>query len=72
MALPQEKNWQWMGVLSPLHPESLRQSLDWALQTFYQHPHDFAQMRSNAMRADRTWDKAASLYERLFAPSSAI
>ena len=32
----------------------------------YQNPHDFAQMRGNAMRADRTWDKV-SLYEKLFA-----
>lgn len=51
---------------APLHPEHLRQSLDWALQTFYHHPSDFAQLRKNAMCADRTWGKAALLYEKLF------
>ena len=51
----------------PLHPDVLRQSLGWALQTFYQHPQDFQQLRYNAMKTDRSWNQAAKLYEKVFA-----
>ena len=52
---------------APLHPDALRQSLEWALHTFYHYPDDFHQIRQNAMSVDRSWSKAAELYERVFA-----
>jgi starch synthase len=51
----------------PLHTDAFRQSLGWALQTFYHNPKDFQTLRTNAMTEDRGWDRAAALYEKLFA-----
>ncbi len=43
------------------------QAIGWALHTFHGHKDAWRQIQQNGMRRDSGWDRAATLYERLYA-----
>ena len=49
-----------------LTPESLADTIGWALATWYQRPAHVAAMRARAMRQDFSWERAASDYRDLY------
>ena len=53
-------------VLNDLTPESLADTIGWALATWYQRPAHVAAMRARAMRQDFSWARAASAYRDLY------
>jgi starch synthase len=53
-------------VLHDLNPESLADTVGWALATWYDRPHHIAMLRRRAMTRDFSWDRAAREYERLY------
>jgi starch synthase len=46
---------------------SLRDAIYRALQLFYDHPTDFARLRTNAMAQDFSWKTSAQSYEQTYA-----
>jgi len=53
-------------VLHDLTPDSLGDTIGWALATWYQRPAHVAAMRVRAMRQDFSWERAASAYGELY------
>jgi starch synthase len=53
-------------VLHDLTPDSLADTIGWALATWYGHPARIEELRRRAMRQDFSWDRAASAYEQLY------
>jgi starch synthase len=53
-------------VFADLHPESLANTIGWAVSTWFDRPAHIEIMRDRAMRQDFSWDRAASLYEDLY------
>jgi starch synthase len=53
-------------VFSDLHPESLANTIGWAVSTWFDRPHHIDTMRDRAMRQDFSWERAARLYEQLY------
>jgi starch synthase len=53
-------------VFSDLHPESLANTIGWAVSTWFDRPHHIDTMRDRAMRQDFSWERAARLYDDLY------
>jgi starch synthase len=53
-------------VFQDLHPESLANTIGWAVSTWFDRPHHIQTMRDRAMKQDFSWDRAASAYEDLY------
>jgi starch synthase len=53
-------------VFRDLHPQSLADTIGWALSTWYDRPHHIDVMRRRAMAQDFSWARAAREYERLY------
>jgi starch synthase len=53
-------------VFHDLNVESLRNTVGWALSTYYDRPAHILAMRRHAMRQDWSWDRAAAAYESLY------
>ncbi|MGM0461029.1 MAG: glycogen synthase GlgA [Fibrobacterota bacterium] len=48
-------------------PQAVLGTIEWALDTWYTHPEDFAHLRKNAMEKDFSWDIATNNYLELYA-----
>jgi starch synthase len=53
-------------VLGDLTPDSLYDTIGWALSTWFDRPEHLTAMRRRAMARDFSWDASAAAYERLF------
>ena len=53
-------------VFHDLDPDSLADTIGWAVSTWYDRPAHIDAMRRRAMREDHSWDRAAREYERLY------
>ncbi len=53
-------------VFGDLNPDSLANTVGWALSTFHDRPQHIAQMRRRAMEQDFSWERAAAEYENLY------
>jgi starch synthase len=53
-------------MFADLTPDSLANTVGWALSTFHDRPQHIAQMRRRAMEQDFSWDRAAAEYEQLY------
>lgn len=53
-------------LFSDLAPESLANTIGWALSTWFDRPAHIAAMRRRGMAQDFSWDRAAEAYERLY------
>ena len=47
--------------------EAFAEAVGWAVGTYRDHPDTFRRLQARAMREDHSWDRAAALYERVFA-----
>jgi starch synthase len=53
-------------VFGDLTPGALRDTVGWAVSTWYDRPHHIERMQRRGMEKDFSWDHAAALYERLY------
>jgi starch synthase len=53
-------------VFHDLRPDSLADTIGWAVSTWYDRPAHIALMRQRAMAEDHSWDRAAREYEQLY------
>ena len=53
-------------VLWDLYPESLANTIRWAVETAKKHPKDILRMRQNGMRTDFSWEHTAKLYRKMY------
>jgi starch synthase len=53
-------------LFDDLDPDSLADTIGWALSTFYDRPRHIEAMRERAMAQDFSWARAAARYERLY------
>jgi hypothetical protein len=53
-------------VFHDLRPDSLADTIGWAVSTWYNHPAHIEQMRRRAMAEDHSWDRAAREYVQLY------
>ena len=53
-------------VFQDLHPDSLADTVGWALSTWYARPHHITRMRRRAMADDFSWERAARAYQDLY------
>src|SRR5262249_16243821 len=53
-------------VFHDLRPDSLADTIGWAISTWYDRPHHLEVMRRRAMKADHSWPLAAREYGRLY------
>ena len=53
-------------VLWDLYPESLAETIRWAIGIWKKHPKDILQMRKNGMMTDFSWDHTADLYRKMY------
>ncbi len=53
-------------MFGDLSPDSLANTIGWALSTYFDRPHHIQSMRRRAMEQDFSWDAAAEAYERLY------
>jgi starch synthase len=53
-------------VFNDLHPESLANTIGWAVSTWFDRPKHIQIMRDRAMRQDFSWDRAARAYQDLY------
>jgi starch synthase len=53
-------------VFRDLDPDSVANTIGWALSTYYDRKHHIEAMRRRAMVQDFSWDHAAADYERLY------
>ena len=53
-------------VFHDLSPDSLANTVGWAVSTWYDRPAHIERLRQNAMRQDFSWDRAAREYEQLY------
>jgi len=53
-------------VFSTISSGALRDTIGWALDTWYNHPEHIAKMRKQAMAQDFSWEKAVPEYEQVY------
>jgi starch synthase len=53
-------------VFHDLRPESLADTIGWAVSTWYECPAHIERMRRRAMAQDHSWDRSARQYEELY------
>lgn len=53
-------------VFGDLTPDSIANTMGWALSTFFDRPKHIQAMRKRAMAQDFSWERAAGEYERLY------
>ena len=53
-------------VLNDLRPDSLADTVGWAVSTFFQRPKHIKAMRQRAMKQDNSWQRAALAYHQLY------
>lgn len=53
-------------VLNLLTPESIYNTVDWAVNTWFKHPEHIAKMRKRGMAKDFTWDTSAKQYLEVY------
>jgi starch synthase len=53
-------------VFHDLRPDSLADTIGWAVSTWYDRPRHLDVMRRRAMKEDHSWDQAAREYSRLY------
>jgi starch synthase len=53
-------------VLNDLRPDSLADTIGWAVSTFFQRPKHIKAMRLRAMAQDHSWQRAALEYQQLY------
>ena len=53
-------------VFHDLRPDSLADTIGWAVSTWYQRPAQIEQMRRRAMARDHSWDRSAHEYVALY------
>jgi starch synthase len=53
-------------MFQDLHPESLANTIGWAVSTWFDRPKHIEIMRDRAMRQDFSWDRAAHDYRDLY------
>lgn len=53
-------------VFRDLSPDSLANTVGWAVSTWYDRPAHIERLRQNAMRQDFSWDRAAREYEQVY------
>jgi starch synthase len=53
-------------MFDDLHPESLANTIGWAVSTWYDRPDHIAGMRKRAMTQDFSWERAAVAYRDLY------
>jgi starch synthase len=53
-------------MFTDLHPESLANTIGWAISTWFDRPAHIQAMRHRAMQQDNSWDRAAAAYEDLY------
>jgi starch synthase len=53
-------------VFEELRPDSLADTIGWAVSTWYQRPAQIEQMRRRAMARDHSWDRSAHEYVALY------
>ena len=53
-------------VFWDLNPDTIADTIGWALSTYFDRPQHIAQMQRKAMAQDFSWDRAAAAYEQLY------
>jgi starch synthase len=53
-------------MFTDLSPDSLANTIGWAVSTWYDRPDHIAGMRRRAMEQDFSWDRAAHAYRDLY------
>ena len=53
-------------VLWDLYPDSLANTIRWAVDVAKKHPEDILKMRKNGMRTDFSWGHTAELYRKMY------
>ena len=53
-------------VLWDLYPDSLANTIRWAVATAKKHPEDILRMKQNGMRTDFSWEHTAELYRKMY------
>ena len=53
-------------VLWDLYPDSLANTIRWAVDIAKKHPEDILKMRKNGMRTDFSWGHTAELYRKMY------
>ena len=59
-------------VLHDLYPESLADTIGWALSTWHHRPHHIETLRRRGMTRDFSWERAAREYVRAYETACAL
>jgi glycogen synthase len=49
-----------------LYPDSLANTILWAIETAKKHPKDILKMQRNGMKTDFSWNHTAELYRKMY------